>query len=215
MPIESNFTSSLVEYYREKLPSHVTSCIEELASDPRNLLMVLSGQERSMMESTFAETTNASLAAEHGFLYKLGGLPGVRLRSQSGWQQLLEGFDLSWKETALAVMQAYTARTNASQIQNKGSALVWKFDEVDPEFGLMQAKELRDHLQVSRLPISVPSCRAHFFPHMSRPFSTHVSHPMPFPCFSVCTVRFVFSIRPPPPPYPGDARRVSGHCPDG
>jgi len=45
------------------------------------------------------------------------------------------------------VMEAYKTRTDASQIQCKGSAMVWKFDEVDPEFGLMQAQELRDHLQ--------------------------------------------------------------------
>uniref|UniRef100_A0A6S9Y9Y1 Trehalose-phosphatase n=2 Tax=Chrysotila carterae TaxID=13221 RepID=A0A6S9Y9Y1_CHRCT len=44
-------------------------------------------------------------------------------------------------------MEAYTARTNASQIHNKGSAISWLFDDVDPEFGMMQAKELQDHLQ--------------------------------------------------------------------
>ena len=48
----------------------------------------------------------------------------------------------------LPVQRRVTA-AQASQIQEKGSALVWKFDEVDPEFGQMQATELRDHLQAA------------------------------------------------------------------
>ena len=39
------------------------------------------------------------------------------------------------------------AGTNGSSIVSKGSALVWKFDEVDPEFGLMQAKQLGTDLE--------------------------------------------------------------------
>ena len=45
------------------------------------------------------------------------------------------------------VLESYTARTNGSSIQTKGSALVWKFDEVDPDFGEMQAKEV--HLSLT------------------------------------------------------------------
>ena len=45
------------------------------------------------------------------------------------------------------MLESYTARTNGSSIQTKGSALVWKFDEVDPDFGEMQAKEV--HLSLT------------------------------------------------------------------
>jgi len=70
----------------------------------------------------------------------------VRRLGQGRWQQLVENSDLSWKETTLAILEAFTERTNGAVIQNKGSSLVWKYDDVDPEFGSMQAKLLSEHL---------------------------------------------------------------------
>jgi len=144
--IEDGFNSHLVEYYREGLSPSLFACLEQLASEPRNLLMVLSGQGCEAMDAAFSGLTSASFAAEHGCFFRLGSLPGVRRPTAGGWRQLIEGFDLSWKESARAVMEAYTARTNGAQTHVKGSSLVWKFDEVDPEFGMMQAKEMSVHL---------------------------------------------------------------------
>ena len=50
-------------------------------------------------------------------------------------------------QTVLAIFEAYTIRTNGAVIQDKGSALVWKYDDVDPEFATMQVNELNQHLQ--------------------------------------------------------------------
>lgn len=47
----------------------------------------------------------------------------------------------------MAIFEAYTARTNGACVQQKGSSLSWRYDEVDPEFGNMQAKELQLHLK--------------------------------------------------------------------
>lgn len=155
--IEGQFSSSLIDYYRSELPQPVHHCLEELAQDPRNLLMVLSGQEMSRVEAALGKMQGASLAAEHGYVFKAGNFPGVRRLAPGRWQQLVENSDLSWKETALAILEAFTERTNGSLIQNKGSALVWKFDDVDPEFGSMQAKLLSDHLQsvLAEYPVNI------------------------------------------------------------
>lgn len=76
--IDNAFSESLVSYYKADLPPAVHHCLEELASDPSNLLMVLSGRERSNMDEKFKGISGASLAAEHGFHFKLGSFPGVR-----------------------------------------------------------------------------------------------------------------------------------------
>ena len=47
-----------------------------------------------------------SVAAEHGFHYKLGSFPGARRVGGGVWQQLVENFDLSWKDLTLAILQA-------------------------------------------------------------------------------------------------------------
>ena len=78
------------------------------------------------MDHTFMPVAGISLAAEHGYFYKLCSLPGAHRAQSSTWQQLIEGQDLTWKDTALALMEACRARTNGSVILNKGSALVWK-----------------------------------------------------------------------------------------
>ena len=96
--IENGLSASLVSYYHADLPPTVHHCLEELASDPGNLLMVLSGRERSRVDDVFKGIQGASLAAEHGFHYKLGSFPGVRRVGADQWQQLIEDFDLSWKE---------------------------------------------------------------------------------------------------------------------
>ena len=146
VPIEDN-SALLANYYKSDLPPAVQHCLQELAQDPSNLLMVLSGQERSRMEEVYQGIAGASLAAEHGFHFKLGSFPGVRRVGAESWQQLVEDFDLSWKPTTAAILEAYTTRTNGAVIQDKGSALVWKYDDVDPEFASMQVKELHQHLQ--------------------------------------------------------------------
>jgi len=145
--LDNGLSESLVSYYHDDLPPSVHHCLEELASDPSNLLMVLSGRERSRIDEVFKGIQGASLAAEHGFHFKLGSFPGVRRVGGDQWQQLYEGFDLSWKETVSAIFEAYKTRTNGAVIQDKGSAIVWKYDEVDPEFASMQVKELHQHLQ--------------------------------------------------------------------
>ena len=137
---------TLIDYYRSSLPAQVAHAIKELAEDPRNMLMVLSGQDRKYVERAFGGIGDASFCAEHGFLYKLGSLPGIKRVAHTEWQQLVEDFDLSWKEVTLAILEAYTMRTNGSNVQQKGSSLVWNYSEVDREFGSMQAKELHHHL---------------------------------------------------------------------
>jgi hypothetical protein len=43
-------------------------------------------------------------------------------------------------------------------LYSQGSSLVWKFDEVDPEFGTMQAKEMGVHLNTVRARLLVWRC---------------------------------------------------------
>ena len=55
--------------------------------------------------------------------------------------------DCDWKKTVEPVMEVYTATTDGSFIEHKESALVWHYQDADPDFGGCQAKELLDHLE--------------------------------------------------------------------
>ena len=52
---------ALSDYYYHDLPTSLVHCLQELASDPSNLLMIISGQERSRMDQVFHAITGASL----------------------------------------------------------------------------------------------------------------------------------------------------------
>ena len=144
--LEAGFASTLIDYYRSSLPAQVAHVIK-LAEDPRNMLMVLSGQDRKRVERAFGGIGDASFCAEHGDQVQAGVAPRDQARrahrvaaADRGLRPLVD------PELTLAILEAYTMRTNGSNVQQKGSSLVWNYSEVDREFGSMQAKELHHHL---------------------------------------------------------------------
>ena len=44
-------------------------------------------------------------------------------------------------------MKHYTNATDGSYIEFQAKAVIWRYEEVDLEFGLCQVKALQDHLQ--------------------------------------------------------------------
>ena len=68
------------------------------------------------------------------------------IRSVVWWCVVGDHFDESWMEVTNSIMNIYTQRTNGTYVEIKGSALLWQYRDADFEFGLLQAKELEDHL---------------------------------------------------------------------
>jgi trehalose-phosphatase len=124
-----------------------------LSDDPRTVVFVMSGKEREVLEHVFADLPNVGLAAEHGFFYRWPANLSARLANpkasgkRSGrWHRLLGACDISWIPLAITILEVYTARTNGTYILRKGSAVAWHYSDADPEFGSMQAMELKDNL---------------------------------------------------------------------
>ncbi|CAD7966741.1 unnamed protein product [Amoebophrya sp. A120] len=121
---------------------NVLHCLNELMQDPRNIVVVISGRTRKQLSEWFSPVfNNIGLAAEHGFCYRIPSVLGDE------WYQEQVESDMSWKNVAFELMREYTARTQGSWMENKGSALVWQYRDADPEFGDLQAKELGQHLR--------------------------------------------------------------------
>ena len=66
---------------------------------------------------------------------------------------------LDWKNLVEPVMKHYTDVTDGSYIEAKETALVWHYEEADPDFGSCQAKDLQDHLLsvLAKEPVCVKS----------------------------------------------------------
>lgn len=110
-----------------------------LSEDPHNLVFILSGRERRVLDEWFMGLDRLGLAAEKGVYYKWP--------SSSQWQPAVSLKNFAWKETALHLMEKYTERTDGSHIEPKESAIVWHYEAADPEYGKMQASELGKYLE--------------------------------------------------------------------
>ncbi|GMI89133.1 trehalose phosphatase/synthase 11, TREHALOSE-6-PHOSPHATE SYNTHASE 11 [Hibiscus trionum] len=122
-----------------KGPSHeVISVLNRLCSDPKNIVFIVSGRDRGTLSKWFSSCEKLGIAAEHGYF--------IRWTRDSPWETS-HSMDLSWKEVVEPIMQLYTETTDGSCIENKETAVVWHYQDADPDFGLWQAKELHDHLE--------------------------------------------------------------------
>jgi trehalose 6-phosphate synthase/phosphatase len=142
------------------MPSpEVLAILNTLCSDPKNMVVIVSGRPRDVLTSCFSSCERLGLAAEHGYFY--------RWHADSEWvtcryqREELDGpvLEFEWKEIVEPVMQQYTESTDGSYIEWKESAMVWHHRDADPDFGAWQAKELQDHLEsvLANQPVSVKS----------------------------------------------------------
>eukprot|EP01018_Ginkgo_biloba_P005524 Gb_07459 [translate_table: standard] len=135
-----------------KTPSpEVLSILNSLCSDPKNVVFIVSGRGRQTLSQWFFPCDKLGIAAEHGYF--------SRWNQDAEWETCVPVAGFDWKTIAEPVMKLYTETTDGSGIETKESALVWHYQDADPDFGSCQAKELLDHLEsvLANEPVSVKS----------------------------------------------------------
>ncbi|WOL06609.1 alpha,alpha-trehalose-phosphate synthase [Canna indica] len=136
----------------DKKPSSKSiEILNSLCRDKNNVVFLVSARSQSTLSDWFSPCENLGMAAEHGYFF--------RLRRDADWETCVAVTDQSWKQIVEPVMRLYTETTDGSTIENKETALVWCYEDADPDFGSCQAKELQDHLEsvLTNEPVSVKS----------------------------------------------------------
>ncbi|XP_074586540.1 alpha,alpha-trehalose-phosphate synthase [UDP-forming] 6-like [Curcuma longa] len=136
----------------DKSPSSKSiEILNALSRDKNNVVFLVSARSRATLSDWFAPCESLGIAAEHGYFF--------RLKRDAEWQTCVPVADCSWKQIADPVMRLYTETTDGSTIEDKETALVWSYEDADPDFGSCQAKELLDHLEsvLANEPVSVKS----------------------------------------------------------
>ncbi|GAV61775.1 Glyco_transf_20 domain-containing protein/Trehalose_PPase domain-containing protein [Cephalotus follicularis] len=125
--------------------------LNNLCRDPRNVVFLVSAKDRQTLTEWFSSCERLGIAAEHGYF--------LRPNNDVDWETCMSVPDFDWKQIAEPVMKLYTETTDGSNIEAKESALVWNYQDADPDFGSCQAKELLDHLEsvLVNEPVSVKS----------------------------------------------------------
>jgi trehalose 6-phosphate synthase/phosphatase len=126
----------------------VKRIIESLAADKKNIVLLVSGHERSVLGS-WLNDHRIGVVAESGYYY--------RLPHEDEWEMTAEDMDPSWKRVVRPIMQYFTERTPGSYIEAKESSLTWHYGETDPIFGPMQARDMQINLEdvLCNLPLEV------------------------------------------------------------
>ncbi|KAK9853916.1 hypothetical protein WJX84_012449 [Apatococcus fuscideae] len=139
--------------HNSKPSVEVLAILKGLVQDSRNSVWIISGRGRSELGPWFQSLDKLGLAAEHGYFMKL--------TTGQDWEQQYTkgGSDFAWKEMVEPILEVYKDSTDGTYIESKESALVWHYQNADPDFGSWQAKELLDHLEgvLSNEPVNVSS----------------------------------------------------------
>jgi len=109
--------------------------LEELAENPKNGVVLISGRDRDTMETWFGGL-NLGLVAEHG----------VWLRERGGRWEMIELLASHWKEEVRPMLELWVDRTPGSFIEEKGFSIAWHYRRADPRLGFLRARELVDDL---------------------------------------------------------------------
>ncbi|CAJ2674320.1 unnamed protein product [Trifolium pratense] len=125
--------------------------LNSLCKDKNNMVFLVSARSRKTLSEWFSPCENLGIAAEHGYF--------LRMKRDDEWATCVPATDCSWKQIAVPVMKLYTETTDGSTIEDKETALVWCYEDADPDFGSCQAKELLDHLEsvLANEPVTVKS----------------------------------------------------------
>ncbi len=122
--------------------------LARVAGRPGAEVHVVSGRGQEALDAWFGSLP-VGLHAEHG---QWSRLPG------GDWVGLAQPPD-TWRARALEILRDVAARTPGSLVEEKRSGLAWHYRMADPEYGLLQANELKAHVAalLSNAPVEVLS----------------------------------------------------------
>ncbi|QSE96206.1 bifunctional alpha,alpha-trehalose-phosphate synthase (UDP-forming)/trehalose-phosphatase [Fulvivirga lutea] len=110
--------------------------LDKLSSNPKNQVVIISGRDRTTLESWLGHLP-VDFIAEHG----------VWLKDKEGEWHMAEGLDNSWKDEIRDILDIYVNKTPGSFIEEKDYSLVWHYRKVETGLGELRAREIISHLK--------------------------------------------------------------------
>jgi len=123
-----------------KLPLDILSHLKKLSSDPKNFVAIISGMSRTALGESFKGANHMCIFAEKGAF--------LRWPRSDTFVRSPDISDISsYKTIARDLMSKYLKKTDGADLREEEAALVWSYENTDPEYGEMQAGELEKYLQ--------------------------------------------------------------------
>lgn len=110
--------------------------LSDLADDPKNMIVIVSGRDKYILEEWFGDL-NVHILASHGLW--------LRHSHETEWI-MTTLLDNDWKDTVRPILGFYTDRTPGSFIEEKDYSIAWHYRQCEPEMLAYKLSEIREHL---------------------------------------------------------------------
>lgn len=134
-----DYDGTLIRFAPTPAAAHPTpellTLLYELAIQPENTVVIISGRDQETLEHTFAGLP-LSFAAEHGCFLKDG---------DGAWRTVCDT-DQSWKPAVQRIMQEYADKLPGAFIEEKATSLVWHYRQANAITGKRLAGRLTTRL---------------------------------------------------------------------
>jgi len=111
--------------------------LTDLANDPRNTVVIVSGRDRNILEKWFGDIENLYLVASHGLWFYEP--------DQKQWDMTVS-LDNKWIDSIRPILESYTDRMPRSFIEDKEYSLAWHYRQCDPDMVCLKLREVKETL---------------------------------------------------------------------
>ena len=108
--------------------------LERISSHPENKVVISSGRDHDTLDKWLGHL-NVSMAAEHGAFYKENGV----------WVRNIPE-EKPWDDEILSILNLFVEKTPRSRLEEKETALVWHYRNVDAWLASLQVQKLFETL---------------------------------------------------------------------
>lgn len=132
-------------------PARVVEALNDLMSDPRNILYVMSGRKPEELENQLRMLPRAGLIAENGCFVREFGI------QNNEWTPFVDLKEVNkWKNEVRGILEYYQERLEGSYIEERNCSLLFRHDKcLDQEAAIRQAGESADQINGSCKPMHI------------------------------------------------------------
>ena len=123
-------------------PTRIVDTLNDLMTDAKNIVYIMSGGQPEELESVFRTATGLGLIAENGcFVREYGAAP-------KDWKTYVDLSEVrNWKKDVKSILQYYLQRMEGSEIEERYCSVIFRYDKVtEQETAMRQAGECADQI---------------------------------------------------------------------
>lgn len=118
--------------------------LNQLLDDPGNMIYIITGRQKDILEKWFKDCEKIGLCAEYGFYYKecLNEYINKLDEYNNEFKSWNKEYNWKWKEIVINIIKKYVEKTEGSYLIEKDASIVWNYKESDINFAEINANLL-------------------------------------------------------------------------